>query len=196
MGAWDGRMSNASNATVDHHAPHVAGALSLALLLGAGCDLAVYPPTSDYAAQEAARAAVDLDAASMPAGPDVVDVEVTVDTVAIHRAYDDRWILLSGDEVTTTLVAEPRNGTVADVPMRMQTYDRISFGITEVRVATEDGWHAAVLSIDEVELEGDFVVDTDVTVALTFDLLAGLGGDARAGFTFEPLVSADILPAR
>lgn len=196
MEPWDGRMPNASDAIEDHTVARISGALSLALLLGAGCDVAVYPTTSDYIAQDAARAAVDLDAASMPAAEDVVDVEVTVDTVAIHRAYDDRWVLLSGDEVTTTLVAEPRDGTVADVPMRMQTYDRISFGITEVRVATEDGWHEATLWADEVELEGDFVVDTDITVALTFDLLSGLDGDADGGFTFDPQVRADILPAR
>jgi|GEM_PF-2546946 len=159
------------------------------------CDLAVYPTTSQYVAQEAARATVDLDAESMPSAAEVVDVEVTLDTVALHRPYDDRWVLLSGDEATTTLVAEPRNRTLADVPMRMQDYDRIAFGITRVRVATEDGWHEAELTVDEVELDGDFVVDGHVTVALRFDLLSGLGGDARSGFTFEPLVDASIQPA-
>jgi hypothetical protein len=188
-------MLNASNAIVNHHSVRAAATVCALLLLGAGCDLAVYPETSEYAAEEAARASVDLDAESMPATADVVDVEVTVDTVAIHRAFDDRWILLSGEEVTTTLVAEPRNGRVADVPMRMQTYDRISFGITHVRVATDEGWHEAALTVDEVELEGDFTVDTDVTVALAFDLLSGLDGDARRGFTFEPIVTADIRPA-
>ncbi|MCR9166160.1 MAG: hypothetical protein ACE37F_10475 [Nannocystaceae bacterium] len=189
-------MLNASNPIATPLLARAAGSLSLALLLGAGCDLAVYPTTAEYVAQEAARASVDLDAASMPAAADVVDVEVTVDTVAMHRAFDDRWILLAGDEVTTTLVAEPRNATVADVPMRMQAYDKISLGITQVRVATEDGWHEATLARDEVELDGEFLVDTDITLALTFDLLSGLEGDARAGFVFEPLVTADILPAR
>ncbi len=161
-----------------------------------GCDVAVYPTTSEYAAQEAARAAVDVDAESMPAGAEVVDVEVTLDTVALHRPHDGRWVLLSGDETTTTLVAEPRNRTLADVPMRMQAYDQIAFGITRVRVATEDGWHEATLITDEVELDGAFVVDGDVTVALGFDLQAGLRGDARGGFTFEPLVTASVQPHR
>ena len=166
-----------------------------AMLLGGltGCDLSVYPTTSEYVAQEAARAVVDVEADSMPVMA-VLDVELTLDTVALHRPYDDRWVLLSGDEATTPLVAEPRNRSLADVPMRMQAYDRIAFGITRVRVATEAGWHEATLTTDEIELEGDFAIDTDVVVALRFDLQAGLHGDASAGFTFEPLVAASIEP--
>lgn len=162
----------------------------------AGCDLSVYPTTSDYSAQQEARASVDLDVESMPADSTVVDVEVTLDTVALHRAHDDRWVLLSGDETTTTLIAEPRERTLADVPMRMQAYDQLSFGITAVRVATADGWHEATLTTDVVELDGEYLVDTDVTVALSFDLSAGLRGDARSGFTFEPLVAAELQRAR
>ena len=159
-----------------------------------GCDLSVYPTTSAYVAQEAARAAVDVGADSMPAAA-VIDVELTLDTIALHRPFDDRWVLLSGDEATTTLVAEPRDRRWADVPMRMQTYDGVAFGITQVRIATDDGWHEATLTADEVEIEGDFAIDTDVVVSLRFDLQAGLHGDATSGFTFEPLVTATIEPA-
>ena len=110
-----------------------------ALAAAAGCDLSVYPETATYNAQEAARASVDLEAASMPQGSDVLDVELTLDTGAIHRLYDDRWVMLSGDEATTTLFAEPPSDPIADVPMRMQAYDQLSFGITRVRVATAEG---------------------------------------------------------
>ncbi len=170
----------------------LCSALLLGSLLTAGCDLAVYPTTSDYAAQEAARAAVDLGAESMPQDSDVVEVELTVDTIALHRAYDDRWVLLSGDETPMTLIAEPRSGAIRDVPMRMQEYDRISFGLTRVRVATADGWHEATFESDEIEVEGEFLVETDVTVALSFDLGAGLSGSAASGFAFEPLVAVSI----
>ncbi len=171
---------------------HLSAALLMTSLLTAGCDLAVYPTTSDYVAQEAARASVDLGVEAMPRDADVVEVELTVDSVALHRAHDDRWVLLSGDETPVTLIAEPRSGAIADVPMRMQSYDRISFGLTRVRVATADGWHEASFDADEIDVEGDFVVDTDVTVALAFDLDAGLSGNPRSGFTFEPLVAASI----
>lgn len=186
MGSRVGRMKNASKL------------LCTTLFLGGltACDIAVYPTTSDYDAQQAARASIDLDVDAMPNDSAVLDVEVTLDTVALHRAEDGRWALLSGEETTTTLVAEPRDRTLADVPMRMQAYDRLSFGITRVRVATADGWHEATLANDEVELDGDFTVDTDVTVALSFDLQAGLHGDAQGGFSFEPLVAATVAPAR
>lgn len=170
--------------------------LAAGLAASTGCDLSVYPTTSDYDAQESARASVDLDAASMPDAAEVVDVELTLDTVALHRPLEDRWVLLSGDEATTTLVAEPRSGAIADVPMRMQAYDRLSFGITRVRVATEGGWQDAELVLDEVVVDGDFIVDTDVTIALTFDLQAGLRGNAQSGYTFEPLVQAAVQAAR
>ncbi|MGH1346896.1 MAG: hypothetical protein ACRBN8_35335 [Nannocystales bacterium] len=166
------------------------------LVAAAGCDLSVYPTTSEYDAQEAARASLDLDAASMPNASEVVDVELTLDTVAMHRLYEDRWVLLSGDEATTTLVAEPRSDAIPDVPMRMQAYDQLSFGITRVRVATAEGWRDADLLVDEVTVDGDFIVDTDVTIALTFDLQAGLQGNANAGYTFEPLVEAAVQAAR
>ncbi len=170
--------------------------LTGALAVAAGCDLSVYPTTSEYDAQEAARASVDLEAASMPDASEVLDVELTLDTVAMHRSYEDRWVMLSGEEATTTLVAEPRSEPIADVPMRMQAYDQLSFGITRVRVATDDGWHDAEVLLEEVSVDGDFIVDTDVTIALSFDLQAGLRGNAQSGYTFEPLVEAVLLAAR
>lgn len=189
MGKEDGRTMNALK-------PMCTVLLLGGLIAAAGCDLSVYPTTSQYDAQEAARASVDLDAASMPNASEVLDVELTVDTVAMHRLYEDRWVLLSGEEATTTLVAEPRSDAIADVPMRMQAYDQLSFGITRVRVATADGWQDAELLAEEVLVDGDFIVDTDVTIALTFDLQAGLRGNAQTGYIFEPLVAATVLAAR
>lgn len=164
--------------------------LATGLVAIAGCDLSVYPTTSEYTAQESARASLDLEAESMPNAAEVLDVELTLDTVALHRQFEERWVLLSGDEATTTLVAEPRSEAFADVPMRMQAYDQLSFGITRVRVATDTGWQEAELVLDEVLVDGDFIVDTDVTIAVAFDLQAGLRGDAHNGYTFEPLVEA------
>ena len=49
--------------------------------------------------------------------------------------------------------------------------------------------------VDEISIDGDFVVDTNVTIALSFDLRAGLRGNAHGGYTFEPLVDASLVGA-
>ncbi len=176
--------------------PLCAALLGGALLAAAGCDVSVYPATAHYNAQEAARASVELDAASMPDAGEVLGVELTLDTVALHRPYEDRWVLLSGDTSTTSLGTEPRADAISDVPIRMQAYDQLSFGIVGVRVSTAQGWQDAELLAEEVSVDGEFIVDTDVRIALTFDLQAGLRGDPQTGYTFEPLVAASILAAR
>ncbi|MEM6295955.1 MAG: hypothetical protein AAGA54_32080 [Myxococcota bacterium] len=164
----------------------------LCLTFGAAaCDVALYPTTSNYAGRQAARASVDLDADAPPMA-EVLDVELTLDTVSLHSPIDDRWVLLSGEADAVPLLTEPRSAALREVPMQAEVYDQLTFGISRVRVATQDGWVTATPIIDEVVLDGDFPVDTDVTVRLAFDLQAGLRGSPATGFTFEPLVSVSI----
>ncbi len=162
------------------------------LTLGAtACDVALYPTTSNYAGRQAARASVDLDADAPPMA-EVLDVELTLDTLSLHSPVDDRWVLLSGEADAVPLLAEPRSAALREVPMQAELYDQLTFGITRVRVATHNGWMDATPIVDEVVLDGAFAVDADVTVRLAFDLQAGLRGSPSAGFTFEPLVSVSI----
>jgi len=164
-----------------------------------GCDLVVVPETSEYVGQPAARASLDVRADSMPSASDVRGVELTLDTVALHRPNDDRWVLLAGDEATASF-ARAASGAqeqeLSDVPMRMQIYDGIAFGITSVRVETDEGWQQAQVPIDEVELSGAFVVDRDVRFELAFDLATAVEGDTSAGFVFDPRVTASLEPMR
>lgn len=167
-------------------------ALSALALGGSACDLETLPTTSNYASRNAARASVTMAADTPLSRDDVRDVEIIIDTLALHRPIDDRWVLLSGDEARVSLLSTPRSNTFEDVPVHVQTYDRIAFGVGEVRVATDDGWHTATVTDEEIELDGDYTVEGNVAVQLAFDVRAGLSGDASNGFVFEPLVAAEV----
>ncbi len=181
---------DAGDLMTDRTAPTL---LALVLFGAGGCDIEVYPTTSTYDSRTSARASVAMEADHPLQRDDVQEVEVTVDTLALHRPADDRWVLLSGDQARVSLLATPRSATFSDVPVHVQEYDRIAFGIGEVRVAAGGSWHQAQVSVEEVEIEGEFVVEGDVVVQLAFDVGAGLQGTAASGFTFEPLVAADVL---
>lgn len=159
--------------------------LALASTLCAfGCDVELYPATSDYIGQAPAVAEVELSADAMPDDEDVVTVEVAIVDLVLHRAEDDTWVLLSSDTVAADLVT--REAAFRPVPLEPALYDRVAFGIAAVRVGNEDGWTNASVEEIEVELEGEFDISEDFVFGIAFDVEQGLQRRADGKWSFEP----------
>ncbi|MEK6900032.1 MAG: DUF4382 domain-containing protein, partial [Nanoarchaeota archaeon] len=104
----------------------------------------------------------------------VTSIMVTIDSVSVHSA-EEGWVTVSSAPKTVDLLklkAEGSNELLADVNLKVGTYQQLRLNISKVLVTDDKGEHEAKLPSGELKIIGVLKVTENSTSTASFDFIA------------------------
>lgn len=155
-----------------------------AILLTA-CDFATYPGVATYDGSGAASLDVVVRANTMPSDA-VQAVELTLTEVALHRTFDDTWVIVGPERLTVEFEQPTTRMAIDAAPIDRETYDTLQLTLGRVRIAQDDVWRVATVTDTEIDLALTLEPTSGSAVEVIMNLDESLRHDPEKGWTFIP----------